>query len=528
MDQQKRLMLALFLTLGILMAWSVLFPPPKPPAQDQPEFAQTTERQPTTISNSPAVRVSTPDVAESFSIQPFSMKVGSNRAGIQTLKINGAKLFSDSIPGLLEIELIGPTVNELLFKTRQNGLNLTSVSKETEAGFVVTRTISMDSSKSPYIWNLMVRLENRSQEPKSGQLRMVAYRPAYAKEKIDERYLQGAAFIEGKQQVLKLRKGETKHYANPPEWVSSQGKSHLFVLKQDTNRITFHMKRFSAPLQSVVGFMDFPEVALVPGQGRVWRFDIYAGPLDMEAMSKIGFGEVVSFGILSGIVEILVRFLNWGHKLFNNYGMAICLLSFMVWLPFAPFTWFGMRQQTLMMEKMARFKPQEARLRAEHAKNPQKMQQELMQLYKREKINPLSGCMGCLPLLATMPVYIALFQLLNRAPQLRGASFLWIKDLSAPDALIPFPGTIPIIGDSFNILPILAVIAMFFQQKLMQKPQEATMTDEQKMQQKIFKFFPLMLLVFFYRLPAGFMLYWVVNSSLMAGQQIALARLKKR
>jgi len=155
------------------------------------------------------------------------------------------------------------------------------------------------------------------------------------------------------------------------------------------------------------------------------------------------------------------------------------------------------------------------------------MQKELMQLYRKHGVNPASGCMGCLPFLFTWPIYIALFQVLTRAPELRGASFLWIRDLSGPDGMIPLPFEIPLVGNRLNVLPIAATIATYFQQALMQPPDPAGISPEQKAQQDMMKFFPIMFLFIFYRLPSGFMLYWVVNSVLTVAQQIAADRLAK-
>ena len=175
------------------------------------------------------------------------------------------------------------------------------------------------------------------------------------------------------------------------------------------------------------------------------------------------------------------------------------------------------------MRKMADLKPQEIRIRKEHENNPQKIQQELMQLYRKHKVNPASGCIGCLPLLLTWPIYLALFQVLNRAPELQGASFFWIRDLSAADAFIRFPVSLPLLGESLNILPLLSTTLYFFQQNAMPQP-KGDLTEEQKVQRQMMKIMPLVLLAVFYNMPSGFMLYWVINSGLMTGQQILLAR----
>ena len=178
------------------------------------------------------------------------------------------------------------------------------------------------------------------------------------------------------------------------------------------------------------------------------------------------------------------------------------------------------------MKQMAALKPQEARIRQEHKRNPDQMHRELMQLYKKHGVNPASGCIGCLPFLFTMPIYIALFQVLTRAPELHGAKFLWIRDLAGPDGMILLPFRAPFLGDRLNVLPIAATVATYFQQAMMQPP-VGEVTPEQKAQQDMMKFFPIMFLFLFYNLPSGFMLYWVVNSTLTVAQQFAADRLAK-
>ena len=170
-----------------------------------------------------------------------------------------------------------------------------------------------------------------------------------------------------------------------------------------------------------------------------------------------------------------------------------------------------------MMQKMGEIKPKETRLRKEYKNDPQKLQSELLQLYKKEGVNPAAGLIGCLPLLFQMPVYIALFQVLNRAPQLRGERFFFIQDLSSPDRLI--------LG-KVNLLPLIAAVAMFFQQRFMQRPSE-NMSEEEKAQQSVMKFMPLMFGLFFYNLPSGFLLYFLTSTSLTIAQYVAFKRSMK-
>ena len=142
------------------------------------------------------------------------------------------------------------------------------------------------------------------------------------------------------------------------------------------------------------------------------------------------------------------------------------------------------------------------------------MHEELMKLYRKHRVNPLGGC---LPYLFQMPIYISLFQVLTRLPELRGERFFLIKDLASPDALIQFSRPLPFFGTTINILPILSMVGMFLQQQLMKRPPE-TLTEEQRAQQQIFSFTSLFLGFLFYRFPSGFLVYFLTNSFLTVSQ----------
>jgi YidC/Oxa1 family membrane protein insertase len=172
------------------------------------------------------------------------------------------------------------------------------------------------------------------------------------------------------------------------------------------------------------------------------------------------------------------------------------------------------------MKEMQILAPKVEELRAKYKDNPQKLNQETLALYREHKVNPLGGC---LPMLLQMPILFALYQVLMRSVALRGANFLWIKDLSMPDRLLILPFSIPVLGNELNILPILMTIGMFVQQKVSTVSSSSSSAQQQKMMMIIM---PVMFLVFFYHLPAGLVLYWVVNSTLMLVYQVKVMRAK--
>ena len=143
-----------------------------------------------------------------------------------------------------------------------------------------------------------------------------------------------------------------------------------------------------------------------------------------------------------------------------------------------------------------------------------------MELYREHKVNPLGGC---LPLILQMPIFFALYNALMRSIVLKGAKFLWIKDLSEPDRLLVLPQSLPILGNELNILPIIMAIGMFVQQKISSTSSSGSVAEQQKMMIIVM---PIIFGLIFYRMPAGLVLYWFINSTLMLIFQLRMNRAK--
>jgi len=189
----------------------------------------------------------------------------------------------------------------------------------------------------------------------------------------------------------------------------------------------------------------------------------------------------------------------------------------LVYLVLFPLTMKQMRS----MKEMQALQPRIDELRKTYKDNPQRMNKEVMELYREHKVNPFGGC---LPLLLQMPIFFALYQALMRSVALRGARFLWIKDLSEPDRLFILPTSIPLIGNEINILPIVMAIGMFVQQKLSSGNASSSTAEQQKI---MLILFPVMFGFIFYHMPSGLVLYWFVNSLLMLIFQVRISRQTK-
>lgn len=173
------------------------------------------------------------------------------------------------------------------------------------------------------------------------------------------------------------------------------------------------------------------------------------------------------------------------------------------------------------MKEMQLLQPHIEELKCKLKDNPQKLNKEIMELYRQHKVNPFGGC---LPLILQMPIFFALYQALMRSIVLKGATFMWIKDLSQPDRLFLFPATIPFIGNEFNLLPIVMAIGMFFQQKVSMS--SATVGSNAEQQKMMLILFPIMFGFIFYHMPAGLVLYWLTNSILTVAFQFKTKQIK--
>ena len=168
------------------------------------------------------------------------------------------------------------------------------------------------------------------------------------------------------------------------------------------------------------------------------------------------------------------------------------------------------------MREMQKIQPAMAELKEKHKSDPQKLNKAMMELYRERGVNPLGGCF---PMLLQMPVFIALFNVLRTTIELRGAPFmLWISDLSSPDVVAQMPFSLPVIGNTLSLLPILMGVAMFVQQKMQSTdPKQAALTY----------MMPIVFTFLFFRFPSGLVLYWLVNNVLTIGHQYLLTRADK-
>jgi YidC/Oxa1 family membrane protein insertase len=256
----------------------------------------------------------------------------------------------------------------------------------------------------------------------------------------------------------------------------------------------------------------FDPVMLPPGQSAERVFRVYAGPKEAERLEAVGAGLIRSIDLGWDWLSPLVLGFGWLlralYSVIPNYGLAIILLTIMVRLVTTPLTMKQMRS----MERMRALQPKLAELKEKHPDDRQKQSEEMMQLYRREGVNPLGGC---LPMILQLPVFIGLFYALRSSIDLRQAPFVgWINDLSSPDALFEIPG----IGIPLRVLPLIMGATMVLQQKI--TPMQADPAQAKMMMTVM----PVMMTVLFYQFPSGLVLYWMVSNVLAVAHQLWVGR----
>ena len=222
---------------------------------------------------------------------------------------------------------------------------------------------------------------------------------------------------------------------------------------------------------------------------------VYAGPKEHDHLKQWGVGleHIIDFGFFSIIARPLFWVLKFFYSIFHNYGVAIIMLTILVRIPFIPLINKGQSS----MKKLQDIQPKMTEIREKYKKDPQRMQQELMTIYKKHKVNPMGGC---LPMLLQIPVFFALYKVLLIAIELRGAPFLlWVQDLAAKDP--------------YYILPIVMGVTMVIQQKMTPSTMDPT-------QQKLMMIMPVVFTFMFLSFPSGLVLYWLVNNVLSIAQQM--------
>jgi YidC/Oxa1 family membrane protein insertase len=296
-----------------------------------------------------------------------------------------------------------------------------------------------------------------------------------------------------------IEKGTVKHATKASDgWVAIS--QHYFVsafIPADKTPRDIYTDKVDTNLYSIGTKQPLGTIA--PGATVSADTRLYSGPQEENKLEKItpGLELVKDYGKLTIIAKPIWWVMDQLHNLIGNWGWTIIAFTILIKLAFFPLSAAGYKS----MAKVKLVTPKMQAIRERYKDDPAKMNQATMELYKTEKINPLGGC---LPILVQMPVFIALYWVLQASAEMRGAPWMgWITDLTQPDP--------------FYILPVLYAISMYITTKLNPAPADP-------MQAKMMLFMPLAFSVMFFFFPSGLVLYWVVNNILSIGQQWVITK----
>ncbi|SHF09289.1 protein translocase subunit yidC [Desulfacinum infernum DSM 9756] len=365
-----------------------------------------------------------------------------------------------------------------------------------------------------YTVQVDVIVENLGTEALSDQLGISSYALPFDANENDYNKAHVSVLQNGKLENIDRKNlaEETPVFKAPVQWMGYQNNYFLQAtvpLKEDHYQLVPRLVDENLGLVQMVLLTDPFELA--PEAKAVIPAKYYFGPKEMDhlKLADHNLERALDFGWFTFLAKPLLVFLKWLYNYFHNYGIAIIILTVIIKILFWPLT----HKSYKSMQVMKKIQPKMAQIREKYKDDREKLNQELMMLYRTYKVNPLGGC---LPMVLQIPVFFALYRMLYGAIELRHQPFwLWINDLTAPDRLnvgfdIPYLGGLP-------VLTLLMGASMFIQQKM-------TPTSGDPRQEKMMLMMPVIFTVFFINFPSGLVLYWLVNNVLSIVQQYWINR----
>ncbi|MFW6323924.1 MAG: membrane protein insertase YidC [Desulfovibrionales bacterium] len=530
--ENKRVLVAVILSMAVLLGWNFLFPPSPPrvqPPQEQSRPApETTERAqvPDTREERPVfpeeqvpaepgelITVETPQyvatfnsaggILESFSLKQYMETIAPGSAPVDLIQEQA----SDKAPMGVLWERVA-TWRQGNWSVEGKDIALESgeegklVFQGTLGNIRFVRTLHFKAGT--FLMDEDLLIVNQGQESIRKEVAFTLAAPSLEE---DNRYNQTkVAYLvpDGLEEISDrddLERGIQTEV--PVAWAGIENNYFLLAVSPLTAGMNLKARMEDGVYRVAVEEL----VSLAPGGQEQISTTYYLGPKDDRFLDQAPnqMNAAIDYGWFDFIAKPLLEVLNFFYKYVGNYGIAIILLTVVIKILFWPLS----QKSYKSMEQMKKLQPVMTKIREKYKDDRQKMNQEMMQLYKTYKVNPAGGC---LPMLLQIPVFIALYQALLGAIEMRHASFIaqvpftdivWLADLSAKDP--------------FYITPIIMGATMFLQQKMTPTPGDPT-------QAKIMMFMPIIFTFLFLSFPAGLVLYWLVNNVLSIGQQWLMTR----
>jgi len=522
--EQRNLILAFALSMLILLGWGMLFPPPENAEPTVNREAGTAVEVAERELAAPEMRPESEDLFPSAPDEPASpelkktaaigsvvafgndlLQLGVNEKGwIVSARLNqyreGLEKGAALVSVLGENEPHATYLNAgLMGEKRTSPFKLLSKESVDGADRVVIRATLSDGRQWDRIFTLspgsyIISMDDRVQNGANTKLfRQVVER--YPDHSLANFY-EHAGPVGLMDEVLQeesyddLDESGTIRLAATGGWTGTMGRYFITAMYGDQKRdYRYYYKGDGRSYQS--GMIDD---GVMDGSTAVFQSWLFIGPKLIPLLREAGSGleRSIDYGWFAFISKPLHDALSWLYKYFPNYGVCIILLVIGIKIVF----FYPTQKSYQSMAAMRKLQPEQKRLQERYGDDRQQLGQEMMALYKKNKVNPLGGC---LPIIIQIPVFFALYKVLLMSIEMRQAPFmLWIQDLS--------------VQDPFFVLPLLMGGSMYIQQKLNPQPADP-------MQAKIMSFLPALFTVMFLFFPAGLVLYWVVNNVLAIIQQ---------
>nr|WP_319495211.1 membrane protein insertase YidC [uncultured Desulfobacter sp.] len=549
MDEQKRLFLAVVLSIAVLLGYQFFFAPaPQPDNQNQDTPSQTVN-----VPQADSAKVSdfTPDTEPGPAPAPqtelrdfrtitlstpyYTIAVNEHKAAVTSLTLNDYKETNEAgspakqlVPrelaelsgGIFSIDTPQGSIRGLgdaVFSSDAPGTDISLNQGEKTITFSWTNPDGITVKKvltfkaDSYLIHCDIIIQNGSSMPINGGISISV--PGHFNKDVKHRsrfaYEGPLAYIDNKFTTINPKDIEDKDtYSGIVAWAGYTSRYFLTAVMPDTPEDANLKLSFANDVVTNRLVTQMPK--LDPEKQNKQSFTLYMGPKSHKILSRYDnlLKKSVNFGFFDILATPLLIAMNFIHDIIPNYGVAIILLTILIKLVFWP---LGTKSYKSMNE-MKKVQPLMMEIREKYKDDKQRMNQEIMGLYKTYKVNPASGC---LPLLVQMPIFFALYRMLYMAIELRHAPFVgWIQDLSGPDRLFHFNFAIPFMDAPYGI-PVLTLLmgaSFLLQQKM-------TPTAGDPMQAKMMMLMPIFMTVLFINFPAGLVLYMFVNNIISMGQQ---------